>query len=105
MWKIIIYLAAVSVLVYYVSLALFVLFPRAIALTNRKLKFYRCVIPFYYWFAPSNERKKETPKEEPQPEKKPAPGKKVKAPDVPQPASEKRKPGRPKGSTNKKTNV
>lgn len=29
-------------------------------MTNREITFVRCLIPFYYWIAPTEEKKKET---------------------------------------------
>ena len=56
MWKVIIFVAVVLFLIYEL-MALLQAF-NVLKFTNRKITTARMLIPFYYWFAPYDEKKK-----------------------------------------------
>lgn len=94
MVKLLIFLAVISVLVYYLTVMLYVCFPKRITLTNRKMKFSRIIVPFYYWFAPKNEKTPKAPRE---------PKAEIKDEVASEPPAKKR--GRPVGSKNKPKDI
>lgn len=64
MWRLLVILTIVLYITYYVSVIYQFLFG-IIHFTNRKMKFYRALIPFYFWIAPTNEKIKNTHKIKP----------------------------------------
>lgn len=58
MWKVIIFVAVMLYLAY-LAMTLGQAFG-IIQYTNRKITTGRMLVPFYYWFAPSDERKKKS---------------------------------------------
>jgi len=56
MWRLLVLAIVFLYFMYY--LTLMVQFLHIISITNRKITFARCLIPFYYWIAPMNEREK-----------------------------------------------
>ena len=59
MWRLLVMLAVILYVVYYVTVVFQFLFGIA-QFTNRKMRFYRALIPFYFWIAPTNEKIKNT---------------------------------------------
>ena len=59
MWRLLIMLAVILYVIYYVTVVCQFLFGIA-QFTNRKMRFYRALIPFYFWIAPTNEKIKNT---------------------------------------------
>lgn len=59
MWKLLIMLAVILYVIYYVTVICQFLLG-IIQFTNRKMRFYRVLIPFYFWIAPTNEKIKNT---------------------------------------------
>ena len=57
MWRLLIFLIIVLYLVYYATVVMQFLF-EVIHFTNRKLSLFRSLVPFYFWFAPINEKTK-----------------------------------------------
>lgn len=43
----------------YYAMLIFQCFTPWFNMTNRKITFGRCIVPFYYWIAPSEEKEKE----------------------------------------------
>ena len=64
MWRLLVILTIVLYVTYYISVIYQFLFG-IVQFTNRKMKFYRALIPFYFWIAPTNERVKNTRKIKP----------------------------------------
>ena len=64
MWRLLVILTIVLYVTYYISVIYQFLFG-IILFTNRKMKFYRALIPFYFWIAPTNEKIKNTHKVKP----------------------------------------
>lgn len=55
------FLIAILIVLYFVYFILLLLhLAGLITMTNRKVRLWRIIIPFYYWIAPVNERKKKT---------------------------------------------
>lgn len=54
MFKLLIIIATVLYLIYWLTMALHI--TRVVVITNRKIRMYRLLIPFYYWMAPLNEK-------------------------------------------------
>ena len=52
-------LAVILYVIYYVTVICQFLLG-IIQFTNRKMRFYRALIPFYFWIAPTNEKIKNT---------------------------------------------
>ena len=59
MWRLLIMLAVILYVIYYVTVICQFLLG-IIQFTNRKMRFYRALIPFYFWIAPTNETIKNT---------------------------------------------
>ena len=59
MWRLLVILTIVLYVTYYISVIYQFLFG-IVQFTNRKMKFYRALIPFYFWIAPTNEKIKNT---------------------------------------------
>ena len=59
MWRLLVMLAVILYVVYYVTVVCQFLFV-FVQFTNRKMRFYRALIPFYFWIAPTNEKIKNT---------------------------------------------
>lgn len=59
MWRLLIMLAVILYVVYYTTVVCQFLLG-IIQFTNRKMRFYRALIPFYFWIAPTNEKIKNT---------------------------------------------
>ena len=59
MWRLLIMLAVILYVIYYVTVVCQFLLG-IIQFTNRKMRFYRVLIPFYFWIAPTNEKIKNT---------------------------------------------
>ena len=59
MWRLLIMLAVILYVIYYVTVICQFLLG-IIQFTNRKMRFYRVLIPFYFWIAPTNEKIKNT---------------------------------------------
>ena len=59
MWRLLIMLAVILYVIYYTTVVCQFLFG-IMQFTNRKMKFYRVLIPFYFWVAPTNEKIKNT---------------------------------------------
>ena len=59
MWRLLIILAVLLYIIYYVTVVCQFLIGM-IRFTNRKMRFYRALIPFYFWIAPTNEKIKNT---------------------------------------------
>ena len=59
MWRLLIMLAVILYVIYYTTVVCQFLFG-IMQFTNRKMKFYRALIPFYFWVAPTNEKSKNT---------------------------------------------
>lgn len=59
MWRLLIILAILLYIIYYITVICQFLFG-IIRFTNRKMRFYRALIPFYFWVAPTNEKIKNT---------------------------------------------
>ena len=64
MWRLLVILTIVLYVTYYISVIYQFLFG-IVQFTNRKMKFYRALIPFYFWIAPTNEKIKNTHKVKP----------------------------------------
>lgn len=64
MWRLLVILTIVLYVTYYISVIYQFLFG-IVRFTNRKMKFYRALIPFYFWIAPTNEKIKNTYKVKP----------------------------------------
>ena len=64
MWRLLVILTIVLYVTYYISVIYQFLFG-IVQFTNRKMKFYRALIPFYFWIAPANEKIKNTHKVKP----------------------------------------
>ena len=64
MWRLLVILTIVLYVTYYISVIYQFLFG-IVQFTNRKMKFYRALIPFYFWIAPTNEKIKNTYKVKP----------------------------------------
>ena len=59
MWRLLIMLAVILYVIYYVTVICQFLLG-IIQFTNRKMRFYRVLIPFYFSIAPTNEKIKNT---------------------------------------------
>ena len=59
MWRLLIMLAVILYVIYYTTVVCQFLLG-IMQFTNRKMKFYRVLIPFYFWVAPTNEKIKNT---------------------------------------------
>lgn len=59
MWRLLIMLAVILYVIYYTTVVCQFLLG-IMQFTNRKMKFYRALIPFYFWVAPANEKIKNT---------------------------------------------
>ena len=59
MWRLLIMLAVILYVIYYTTVVCQFLLG-IMQFTNRKMKFYRALIPFYFWVAPTNEKIKNT---------------------------------------------
>lgn len=59
MWRLLIMLAVILYVIYYVTVICQFLLG-IIQFTNRKMRFHRALIPFYFWIAPTNEKIKNT---------------------------------------------
>ena len=59
MWRLLIMLAVILYVIYYITVICQFLLG-IIQFTNRKMRFYRVLIPFYFWIAPTNEKIKNT---------------------------------------------
>ena len=59
MWRLLVMLAVILYVIYYVTVVCQFLLG-IIQFTNRKMRFYRVLIPFYFWIAPTNEKIKNT---------------------------------------------
>ena len=59
MWRLLIILAILLYIIYYITVVCQFLFG-IIRFTNRKMRFYRALIPFYFCVAPKNEKIKNT---------------------------------------------
>ena len=64
MWRLLVILTIVLYVTYYISVIYQFLFG-IVQFTNRKMKFYRALIPFYFWIAPTNEKIKNAHKVKP----------------------------------------
>ena len=60
MWRFLIFIVVALYLFYYGTVVMHAF--GQINLTNRKMTFWRCFIPFYFWIAPTNEKPKKVKK-------------------------------------------